>query len=81
MKINYTDYMKTNKRPSTMSDAEKRKVAADIKAAMQARDIHGHVDVTYYEDAALVNLDGKYYGVWDYGRKAFFSGAVGDYDD
>ena len=50
MKIDYTNYMARNKCPSNMSDDEKRKVAVDIKAAMQKRDVHGHVDVIYYDD-------------------------------
>lgn len=75
--INYTAYMLDKQQEDRPWKLRKMKTA--LVNALKARDVHGHISATYYQDGCIrVSVDGEYYNMFDSVNGVFFNGYVGD---
>jgi hypothetical protein len=81
MKIDYTDYC--NKNLEIETDKTKiEKMSTLLQTALLERGVNGEISATYYTDGNVkVEVDGKYYNMFNSVKNKFFSGCVGEYDN
>jgi len=81
MKIVYTDYC--NRNLEIEADKTKiEKMSSLLQAALIEQGVKGKVSATYYTDGNVkVEVDGKYYNMFNSVKNKFFSGNVGEYDN
>ncbi len=80
MKIDYTDYCNRNLEIET-DKTKIEKMCALLKIALIEQGINGKINATYYTDGNVkVEVDGKYYNMFNSIKNKFFSGNVGEYD-
>ncbi|MFV0238771.1 MAG: hypothetical protein ACK5H4_01855 [Lacrimispora sphenoides] len=81
MEIDYTDYCNRNLKVET-DEANIEKMSTLLKTALIEQGIKGKISATYYTDGNVkVEVDGKYYNMFDSVNNKFFSGSVGEYDN
>lgn len=80
MKIDYTDYCNRNLEIET-DKTKIEKMCALLKIALIEQGVKGKIIATYYTDGNVkVEVDGKYYNMFNSVKNKFFSGNVGEYD-
>lgn len=80
MKIDYTDYCNRNLKIET-DEAKIEKMHTLLQNALIEQGVKGKINATYYTDGNVkVEVDGKYYNIFDSVKNKFFSGNVGEYD-
>lgn len=78
-KINYSDYLASKPQETDFDKLSAMKSA--LVEELEMFDVHGRISATYYQDGRIkVDVNGKYYGMFDTNAGKFFSGAVGDYN-
>lgn len=81
MKIDYTDYCNRNLKIET-DETKIEKMHTLLKNALIEQGVKGKISATYYTDGNVkVEVDGKYYNMFDSIKNKFFSGNVGEYDN
>ncbi|MDR7814653.1 hypothetical protein [Lacrimispora sp.] len=81
MKIDYTDYCNRNLEIET-DKTKIEKMNTLLKTALIEHGIKGKISATYYTDGNIkVEVDGKYYNMFNSVKNKFFSGNVGEYDN
>jgi sortase (surface protein transpeptidase) len=65
MLIKYIEY-KPNEYQSLTDREEKEKHFNNIISEVKKLDIHGHIDIEYYNHSALIYFNQKIYNVYDY---------------
>jgi len=74
MKIDYTDYCNRNLEIET-DETKIEKMCTLLKTALIEQEVNGKISATYYTDGNVkVEVDGKYYNMFDSINKKFFSG-------
>jgi hypothetical protein len=81
MKIDYTDYCNRNLEIET-DKTKIEKMSTLLQAALIGQGVKGKISATYYTDGNVkVEVDGKYYNMFNSVKNKFFSGNVGEYDN
>jgi hypothetical protein len=74
MKIDYTDYCNRNLEMET-DKTKIEKMNTLLKIALIEQGVNGKISATYYTDGNVkVEIDGKYYNMFDSIKNKFFSG-------
>lgn len=80
MEIDYTDYCNRNLKVET-DEANIEKMSTLLKTALIEQGINGKINATYYTDGNVkVEVDGKYYNMFNSVKNKFFNGNVGEYE-
>lgn len=78
MKIDYTDYCNRNLKTET-DKVKIEKMNTLLKNALIEQGVGGKINATYYTDGNVkVEVDGKYYNMFNSVKNKFFSGNVGE---